>query len=83
VFSLGPKAARCFDSLLLQLLAIRNGVKIENANIEIRNPKQYQNPNLQNSKQRRDEADVLSFWSFKLAKGSKEVVLMGVNGWGW
>jgi hypothetical protein len=26
----------------------------QNSNIEIRNPKQYQNPNAQNSKQQRD-----------------------------
>jgi hypothetical protein len=26
----------------------------QNSNIEIRNPKQYQNPNAQNSKQKRD-----------------------------
>jgi len=36
-------------------------MKIENPNIEIRNPKQYQNPNFQNSKHARDEAVVLLF----------------------
>jgi len=34
-------------------LAIGNGVGHENPNIEIRNPKQYQNANVQNPKQRR------------------------------
>ena len=33
----------------------------QNSNIEIRNPKQYQNPNVQNSKQRRSGTVVFSF----------------------
>jgi len=44
-------------------LAIQNGAKIENPNIEIRNPKQYQNPNLQNSKQSQGKTVVVVFWS--------------------
>jgi len=35
-------------------------VKIKNPNIEMRNPKQYQNPNIQNSKQTKPELLVLS-----------------------
>jgi hypothetical protein len=48
------------------ILAILNGVRIENPNIEIRNPKQYQNPNVQiprdrGIKQTSAEAVVLPF----------------------
>jgi hypothetical protein len=42
------------------ILAIRKGVKIENSNIEIRNPKQYQNFNVQNSKQTAAKGDGFS-----------------------
>jgi hypothetical protein len=43
-----------------------------NPNIEIRNPKQYQNPNVQNSKQSQGKAVVVLFrsfvlWSFRFA----------------
>jgi hypothetical protein len=48
------------------ILAIHNGLKIENPNIEIRNPKQYQNANVQiprdrGTKQTKAEAVVLPF----------------------
>jgi len=45
-------------------LAIQNGGKSENPNIETRNPKQYQNPNFQNPIYCQAEVDSLSFWSF-------------------
>jgi len=41
------------------ILAIHKGVEIENPNIEIPNPKQYQTSNAQNSKQTSAEAVVL------------------------
>jgi len=39
--------------LKINLLSERGETQLKNPNIEVRNPKQYQNPNFQKSKQKR------------------------------
>ena len=47
--------SRKFRNLFWQFIMSQERCKMyQNSNIEIRNPKQYQNPNVQNSKQKRD-----------------------------